>query len=179
MDPFIGEIRMFGGSFAPNGWALCNGQLLSISQNSALFSILGTSFGGNGSTTFGLPDLQGRVPLHWGQGATLSSYNLGDKAGTEAITLSQNQMPGHSHAVNASNVAATASTAVGNLPATPAAAHGQTPASIYGAAAVGTVGPMGPTMIAATGGGLPHANIQPYLALSFIIALVGIYPSRG
>jgi microcystin-dependent protein len=175
MDPFIGEIRMFGGNFAPNGWALCNGQLLSINQYAALFSLLGTSFGGNGSTTFGLPDLQGRVPLSWGQGSGLSNYNLGDKAGTETITLTQNQMPAHNHLVNSSNIAATAPTAGANLPATPAAAHGQTPLSIYGPVAAGT---MGPTMIAPAGGSLPHANIQPYLALTFIIALVGIFPSR-
>ena len=99
-DPFLGEIRLFGGNFAPQGWALCNGQLLSISQNTALFSILGTTYGGDGIQTFALPNLQGRVPIHWGQGAGLSAYNLGQSGGSENVTLLVNQIPAHSHLVS-------------------------------------------------------------------------------
>src|SRR5438270_2669849 len=96
-EPFLGEIRMFGGNFAPRGWSLCNGQLLPIAQNTALFSLLGTTYGGNGQTTFALPDLRGRVPLHWGQGPGLSNYDLGEQTGTESVTLLSTQMPAHSH----------------------------------------------------------------------------------
>lgn len=175
-DPFIGEIRMFGGNFAPSGWALCNGQLLSISQNSALFSILGTSFGGNGQTTFGLPDLRGRVPINQGQGLGLSSYDIGQQGGSEQVTLLQTQMPAHNHIVNATSDNATASAASANLLATPSAGRGQNAPQIYG---TGTAVTMGPTMIAPSGGSQPHENIQPYLCVTFIIALQGIYPSRS
>jgi len=177
-DPFIGEIRMFGGNFAPSGWALCNGQLLSISQNSALFSILGTSFGGNGQTTFGLPDLRSRVPIQQGQGVGLSPYDVGQQGGSEQVTLLQTQMPAHNHMVTATSDSAAADAASGNLLATPSAGRGQTPPQIYGAA-TGAAVTMGPTMIAPSGGSQPHENIQPYLCVTFIIALQGIYPSRG
>jgi microcystin-dependent protein len=175
-EPFIGEIRMFGGNFAPSGWALCNGQLLSISQYSALFSILGTSFGGNGQTTFALPDLRSRVPVQQGQGVGLSPYNIGQQGGSEQVTLLQTQMPAHNHIVNATSADAAASTASGNLMATPTAGRGQNAPQIYGTGAAVT---MGPTMIAPSGGSQPHENIQPYLCVTFIIALEGIYPSRG
>lgn len=175
-EAYLGEIRMFAGNFAPSGWALCNGQLLSISQNSALFSILGTSFGGDGVSTFGLPNLQSRVPIHQGQGQGLSPYTVGQTGGSEQVTLLTNQMPVHTHTVNASNTSASATTAGGNLPATAAASRGQDAPNIYGSAA-GTT--MAANMIGAAGGSQPHANIQPYQCVTFIIALTGIYPSRG
>lgn len=176
-EPFLGEVRMFGGNFAPTGWALCNGQLLPISQNTALFSILGTYFGGDGQTTFALPDLRSRVPIHQGQGLGLSPYTQGQQAGSEQITLLQNQMPAHTHIVSASGTTANASTAAGNFLATAAPARGQSSAAdIYGPSASAT---MSPAMVAPAGNSLPHANIQPSLCVTFIIALQGIYPSRS
>lgn len=170
-EPFLGEIRMFCGNFAPTGWALCNGQLLSIAQNTALFSILGTSFGGDGVQTFALPNLQSRVPIHWGQGAGLSPYNLGQSAGAENVTLLQNQMPAHSHLVSSdTGDVGTSSHPNGQLLASSGAA------TIYNANADST---MNPAMIQNAGGNQPHTNIQPYLCLTFIIALQGIYPSRS
>lgn len=177
MDPFLGEIRMFCGNFAPRGWALCNGQLLPIAQNSALFSILGTTFGGNGQTTFGLPDLRGRTPVHPGQGPGLSPYDLGQSAGSESITLLQTQIPAHTHVVNASNVAATATTASGNVPATVTPPRGQsTIPTTYGPTADTA---MNPNMIGPAGNSQPHGNIQPYLCVNFIIATQGIFPTRN
>lgn len=176
-DQYIGEIRIFAGDFAPAGWALCNGQLLPISQNAALFSILGVSFGGNGQTTFALPDLRSRVPVHQGQGLNLSPYSVGQQVGAEQIALLPNQMPAHTHTVSASGSNGSVPTASGNFPATAAPSRGQSGApDIYGTTASAT---MNPAMIASAGNGLPHANIQPSLCLTFIIALQGIYPSRG
>ncbi|MEA2715731.1 MAG: hypothetical protein QOI99_48 [Actinomycetota bacterium] len=167
-EPFLAEIRMFGGNFAPRGWAMCNGQILPISQNTALFSLLGTTFGGNGQTTFALPDLRGRVPMHTGQGPGLSNVNLGEVGGSESVTLLQTQMPQHSHGVAASNGAAGASRPANNFLAAGGA---------YAPATDGTV--MNPAMIGVSGGGQPHPNRQPYLGLTFIIALEGIFPSRN
>jgi microcystin-dependent protein len=169
-DPFLGEIRMFGGNFAPQGWALCNGQLLPISQNTALFAILGTTFGGDGRTNFALPNLQGRAPLHWGQGAGLSAYALGQSGGSENVTLSVSQMPAHNHLVgcDAGDNGST-SHPNGQLPAStggPAIYHANPDATMHQA------------MIQSAGGGQPHTNIQPYLCVTFIIALQGIFPSR-
>jgi microcystin-dependent protein len=177
-DPFIGEIRMFCGNFAPNGWALCNGQLLSISQYQALFSILGTTFGGNGTTNFALPNLQGRVPIHWGQGQGLSPYNIGQTGGAETVGLSVAQMPAHNHQVNASPNAATTTVATANVPATVTSTErGQQAPSVYSSNAPSVA--MNNGMISPTGGGAPHTNIQPYQCVTFIIALNGIYPSRS
>lgn len=175
-DPFIGEIRMFAGNFNPTGWALCNGQLLPISQNAALFSILGTFYGGNGVSTFALPNLQGRVPLHWGQGPGLSQYVIGEVTGVENVTLLTTQMPLHNHTANASNAAAGQ--------AGPANGVWAIPVDSTGAAGAGFNAPppnatLAPASIGNTGGSQPHTNIQPILAVSFIIALVGIFPSRG
>jgi microcystin-dependent protein len=170
-DPFLGEIRLFGGNFAPQGWALCNGQLLSISQNTALFSILGTTYGGDGIQTFALPNLQGRVPIHWGQGAGLSAYNLGQSGGSENVTLLVNQIPAHSHLVSSdAGDQGASSHPNGQL----LASSGAT--SIYNNNADST---MNPAMIQNTGGSQPHPNVQPYLCVTFIIALQGIFPSRG
>ncbi|HWB85168.1 MAG TPA: tail fiber protein [Bryobacteraceae bacterium] len=178
-EPFLGEIRMFGGNFAPKGWALCNGQIMSIAQNTALFSLLGTTFGGNGQTTFGLPDLRGRVPVHAGQGPGLSPYTPGESTGNENQTLNVNQMPIHSHVVNASNAAAGrgGNSPTGNIPAATTVTGGNNvTAEIYGGTANTT---MSPTMIGNTGGGQPFSVIQPVLCVNFIIATQGIYPSRN
>ena len=172
-EPFIGEIRMFGGNFAPKGWQLCNGQLLSISQFSALFSILGTSFGGNGTTNFQLPNMQGRVPIHQGTGAGLSPYVLGEQGGTELVTLNYNQMPLHTHLVNA--VSGGGQTSPSNN--FPGAVSSSATEKIY-SAGPGNV-TMAGSMIANAGGNQPHANIQPILCVTFIIAITGIFPSRN
>lgn len=167
-DPFIAEIKLFAGNFAPRGWAFCNGQILSIAQNTALFSLLGTTYGGNGQTTFALPDLRSRVPVHPGQGPGLSNVVLGQAAGSETVTLLQTQMPQHGHLVAASNGSAGASRPANNF----VSAGGS-----YANASDGTT--MNPGMVQGAGGGQPHENRQPYLGLNFIIALEGIFPSRN
>ena len=170
-DPFIGEIRMFGGNFAPRGWALCNGQLLAISQNTALFSLLGTSFGGDGVTTFALPDLRGRAPMHWGQGPGLTNRILGESAGEEAVTLLGTQIPPHNHTVAAVSGPGNAGSPPGGLWAASSSRD-----SIYSNASPDAQ--MNPQAIGGGGGSQPHDNMSPYLAVTFIIALEGIYPPR-
>lgn len=165
--PFLGTIQPFGFNFAPRGWAMCNGQILSINQNIALFSLLGTTYGGNGQTTFALPDLRSRVPIHHGQGPGLSAYSLGEQAGQENVTLTVNEMPLHSHGVGATGTFATKNPG-GQVPA-PGGAYGSPPDATN----------MDANMIRAAGGSQPHSNIQPYLALNFCIALEGIFPSRN
>lgn len=174
-EPFLGEIRMFGGNFAPRGWAFCNGQLLPIAQNSALFSILGTTYGGDGQTTFALPDLRGRVPMHWGQGPGLTPRSLGESSGSENVTLLTTQMPAHTHLANASSDDANSTAPTNALWATAVDANSQQ-VSAYGTTANTT---MSPQAIGSAGGSQPHNNMQPFLCLSFIIALEGIYPSRN
>lgn len=175
-DPFVGEIRIFGFNFPPTGWALCNGQLLPISQNTALFSLLGTNYGGNGTTTFGLPNLQGCAPLQPGQGAGLSLYDLGETGGTAAVALLTSQMPYHTHAAGGVNGAGTLATPAGNIWAS--AMVGRQAENRY-AAVPGTSPAMAAQMLAPSGGGLPHNNMPPYLVLNFCIALQGIYPPRS
>jgi microcystin-dependent protein len=175
-EPFIGEIIMFGGNFAPRGWAMCNGQLLSISQNTALFSILGTSFGGNGTTTFGLPDLRSRVPIHQGQGPGLSPYVLGQQGGPENVTLLQNNMPIHTHLANASTINADQPSPAGAIWASPVDSQGGAGTGYTKQAANTT---MAPNAIGNAGGSVPFSIVQPYLAVTFIIALQGIFPSRN
>lgn len=170
-EPFIGEIRMFGGNFAPRGWALCDGQILSIAQNTALFSLLGTTYGGNGQTTFALPDLRGRVPVHPGQGPGLTNRTLGQTGGEEAHTLISTEMPVHNHIVNAKSAGGSAATPANNVPAGSTARDNQ-----YAPAADTT---MSPSMVGSAGGSQPHNNMQPYQCVNFIIALEGIYPSRN
>ncbi len=170
-EPFVGEIRMFGFSFAPLGWALCNGQLLPISQNTALFSLLGTTYGGDGRTTFALPDMRSRVPVCQGQGAGLSSYAEGQAGGAETVTLAAAQMPGHTHSVKASSSAAASDQPGGR-------ALARSYSGIYAAEPDATT-VMNPTMLGDAGGSEPHANIQPYLTVNFCIALTGIFPSRS
>jgi len=169
-DQYLGEIRMFGFNFAPQGWAFCNGQILPISQNTALFSLLGTTYGGNGTSTFGLPNLQGRVAIHQGQGLGLSPYDLGQVGGTETVTLTQNQMPQHNHSVNASSAPGT-----GGRPG--GAVLARAPDDVYAASSDGTT--MLANMVGTAGGSQPHSNIQPYVVVTFCIALQGIFPSRN
>ena len=170
-EPFIGEIKMFAGNFAPRGWAMCSGQLLAVSQNNALFSLLGTTFGGDGRTTFGLPELRGRLPVHVGQGPGLSSRPWGQKSGNERFPLSTSQFPTHSHALRASTGAANAKDPTGAVPA-------ETGSPAYGSS--GRVAGMNARSAEPEGTGqLVHNNMQPCLTVHFIIALVGIFPSRN
>jgi microcystin-dependent protein len=168
VSPFIAEITLFGGNFAPRGYALCAGQVLAISQNTALFSILGTTYGGNGQTTFALPDLRGRVPVGQGQGPGLSNVDLGQQAGAETVTLTSGQMPAHTHTAAATQAGATSTRPANNVPSGGGAYN---PTSDGSTLAAG--------FIATTGGSQPHENHQPYLGLNYIIALEGIFPSRN
>ena len=172
-EPFVGEIRMFAGNFAPRGWAFCDGQLLAVSQNDALFSLLGTIYGGDGRTTFGLPDLRGRLPIHAGSGPGLSPRRLGAKGGAEKVTLTVNQMPSHGHRLGATS--ATASTR------DPVSAQGNTAfARAQFDAYTDEMEPvnLSSNTISHVGGSRSHTNLMPFLCVHFIIALVGIYPSR-
>jgi microcystin-dependent protein len=174
--PFIGQITLFAGNFAPRGYAFCNGQLLPIQQYTALFSLLGTTYGGNGQTNFALPDLRGRVPIHAGQGPGLSNYQLGQRAGQEAVTLTASEIPSHGHtaSVNASSGAPNTVSPGGAVPAVSAQGNAYatgSPTLTAMSASAATVG--------LAGNNQPHTNMQPYLALNFIIALQGIYPSRN
>jgi microcystin-dependent protein len=169
-EPFLGEIRMFGGNFAPAGWAFCNGQILSISANDALFALLGTTYGGDGTTTFALPNLQSRIPIHQGQGVGLSTYVIGQSSGVENVTLTTQQMPQHTHAANADSGSGGVSNPASSFWASSPNTKQYSP-STNAAMAVGAT--------SLTGGSQPHQNIMPYLAISFIIALQGIFPSRN
>jgi len=177
-NPFLGEIRLFGGNFNPRGWAFCAGQLLPISENDALYALLGTTFGGDGQVTFGLPDLRGRIPIGQGTGAGLSSYVVGQESGTETVTLITNQIPTHTHTVSASSADATATTPTNAVPARPSSA---TVGYLYlSSAASGTTdAPPAAASISAAGGNQPHDNIMPSLVLNYIIALEGVFPSRN
>jgi microcystin-dependent protein len=168
-EPFIGQLMMVGFNWAPKDWALCDGQLLPISQHNALFSLLGTTFGGNGRTTFGLPDLRGRVPIHQGHGPGLSDHHMGDKGGYEQVTLIEQQMPQHSHEFNASRNYSNDPFPGGNM-------FGESGPKIY--SEPGNPVAMDPQSISKTGGGQKHINMQPYTCVNFIIALAGTYPSR-
>lgn len=179
MDPFIGEIKMVGFNFAPNGWALCNGQLLAIAQNQALFSLLGTTFGGDGVRTFGLPNLQSRVPIHQGQGQGLSPYSMGQVGGAENVTLLQNQMPMHNHLVGVNNTLGTASDPTNAILAKPYTGEVRNPTAVPAYSSASATGNLSANAVSQTGGNQPHANIQPYLCVNFIIALQGIFPSRS
>jgi microcystin-dependent protein len=177
MEPFIAEIIMFGGSFAPRGWAFCDGQLLSIAENSALFSILGTDYGGDGRTTFGLPDLRSRVPVHAGSGPGLSTIRRGEKSGNEATTLSIANMPSHNHD---ENLAVAVSTGTNNTDDPDGAVLASGPEIYNDGAPDADMGDNSITgAIENTGGGQGFSNRQPFTAVNFIIALVGIFPSRN
>lgn len=169
-SPYVGEIRMFGSTFAPAGWALCQGQLMPISQNDTLFNLIGTTYGGDGQNTFGLPDLQGRAPVHQGQGPGISQqYTIGEQGGVESVTLTTQQMPSHNHALIASTDGADQITGANGIVASPVQL------SMYFAAAPDTA--LNNTMVQPQGGNQPHENMQPYLVVSFIISLFGIYPT--
>lgn len=170
-EPFVGEIRMFAGNFAPRGWAFCDGQLLAVSQNDALFSLLGTIYGGDGRTTFGLPELRGRIPIHAGSGPGLSSRQLGAKGGAEKVSLTVNQLPSHTHQMKASSDSGSAASPNNST-------VGRT-ANFDLFRANGTPGVnMSTNAIPNVGGGQSHTNLQPFLCIHFVIALLGIYPSR-
>ena len=198
-DPFLGEIKMFGGTFAPRGWQLCNGQLLAIASNSALFSLLGTTYGGDGISTFALPDLRCRLPMHWGNGPGLTPRVQGEVGGTENTTLNSTQMPSHTHtavfaptgatplavSIASADVPATASNPGGNILAQGKDARGGA-ISDYAAATAATGALAGVTLtgtgaitVTATGGSTPVPIMPPYLVVNFIIALAGIFPSRN
>lgn len=168
-DPFVAEVRIFGFNFAPKGWAFCNGQILPISQNTALFSLLGTTYGGDGKSTFALPDLQGAAPMHPGQGPGLSLRDLGEAGGTDTVTLLAAEIPAHNHLLHAFPSAEVAN---------PTATRGWGNAPMYQAPGM-SFGAMAPETIAPAGGGLPHNNMQPYLTLNFCIALQGVFPPRS
>ncbi len=170
-EPFVGQIKMFAGNFAPRGWAFLDGQLLAISQNDALFSLLGTIYGGDGRTTFALPDLRGRLPLHVGQGPGLSNRAIGSKGGTEKETITEAQLPSHTHPMHGTTQAATDPNPAGNALSS---AGGTTPYFVDP-----QTEDMAASAIAATGGGGTHTNIAPFLCINYIIALFGIFPSRN
>lgn len=178
-DPFVAEIRIFGFNFAPRGWAFCNGQLMPISQNTALFSLLGTTYGGDGKSTFALPDLQGRAPMQPGQGPGLSLHDLGETSGSETVTLLQSEMPIHNHGVQAVGTPANSADPTGRNMARGQFSFqgtgGSVPMYFNGAPDA----QMHPQSMAVAGGGLPHNNMQPYLTLNFCIALQGVFPPRG
>jgi microcystin-dependent protein len=171
-DPFMAEIRIFGFSFAPKGWAFCNGQLMPISQNTALFSLLGTTYGGDGKSTFALPDLQGSAPMQPGQGQGLSPRSLGEMSGVESITLLQSEIPVHTHTLAAHEL----DLGELNAPAPNRCLAKSANATPYTAAA--NLVQMAPQALPPAGGGLPHDNMQPYLTLNFCIALQGVWPPR-
>jgi microcystin-dependent protein len=175
-EPFLGQIQAFGFNFAPVGWATCDGQLLSIAQNTALFSLLGTMYGGNGQTTFALPDLRGRVAVHQGQGPGLSNYQVGESGGTESVTLIQNQLPLHTHSAAGSSNPADQASPSGVVWAAPVDSTGAGGAGYTQAAPNVT---MANGAIGMAGGNQPHPNIQPYLCVNFCIATQGIFPSRS
>ena len=172
MDPFVAEIRIFPFNFAPRGWAFCDGQILPLSQNTALFSLLGTTYGGNGQSDFALPNMQGNAPMHPGQGPGLSLHDLGETGGSETVTLLESEIPGHNHSIGAQNVplGGTASPA-GNTFNRPASGN------LYDNTNAQLV-PLADQALAPAGGDQPHNNMQPYLTLNFCIALQGVYPPR-
>ena len=169
-DPFVAEIRIFPFNFAPRGWAWCDGQLLPLSQNTALFSLLGTTYGGNGTSNFALPDLQGRSPMHPGQGPGLSLYNLGEQGGSETVTLLESEMPTHTHAMNVSQADAVSRNPSGEQLATGIGI------GMY--AAPGALVALSPNALTPAGGNQPHNNLMPYLTFYFCIALQGVFPPR-
>lgn len=171
-EPFIAEIRIFAGNFAPRGWAFCHGQLLPIAQNTALFSLVGTIYGGDGRTTFGLPNLQGRAPMHSGRGPGLTDRRIGQRGGVATVTLTAAELPSHGHTVRTSAAAASETSPEGNLLAVAAA-------DVYGPPTAPLKETSNAALAPAGGGFAPHNNRQPFLGLNFIIALTGLFPSRS
>jgi microcystin-dependent protein len=173
-DPFVAEIRIFPFNFAPRGWAFCDGQLLPLSQNTALFSLLGTTYGGNGKSNFALPDLQGRAAMHPGQGPGLSLHDLGETGGSETVSLLESEMPSHSHALQGTAGIANQNSPGGLLMGRPFGGG-----SMYKAPAGATSVMLAGQALAPAGGDQPHNNLQPFLTLNFCIALQGVFPPRG
>lgn len=172
-DPFVAEIRIFPFNFAPKGWAWCDGQLLPLSQNTALFSLLGTTYGGNGKSNFALPDLQGRAPMHPGQGPGLSLHDLGETGGSETVTLLESEIPSHAHGVMASTALANA-----QLPTTNMALARSAQGAAYQTNTAANLVAMSPSALTPAGGDAPHNNLMPYLTFYFCIALQGVFPPR-
>lgn len=172
-NPFLAEVRIFAGNFAPKGWALCNGQLMSISQNTALFSLLGTTYGGDGKSTFALPNFQGSAPMQQGQGPGLSLRDLGEIGGEQAVTLLQSEMPVHNHTFTVG----TGSRGEVSSPSNNVPANAPSGSAMYSTAASNTS--MSPQALSLSGGSQPHNNMMPYLCLTFIIALQGVFPARS
>jgi len=170
-DPFVAEIRIFPFNFAPKGWAWCNGQLLPLSQNTALFSLLGTTYGGDGKSNFALPDLQGRAPMHPGQGPGLSLHDLGETGGSETVTLLESEIPAHTHALRAFN-----DVGEDRIPGPTESLARSTGGNLY--AVPGALAAMAPESLVPAGGDQPHNNMQPYLTFYFNIALQGVFPPR-
>lgn len=173
-SPFVAEIRMFGFNFAPQGWATCDGQLLPISQNTALFSLLGTTYGGDGKSTFALPDLQGSVPMQPGQGQGLSLRDLGEMSGSDNVTLLTSEMPFHNH-----NLMATVETGVGGSFTQNTVLAGSAGGKLYQTTTNANLAPMNFQAVSVQGSSFPHNNMQPYLTVLFCIAMQGIFPARG
>jgi microcystin-dependent protein len=173
-DPFVAEIRIFPFNFAPKGWAWCDGQLLPLSQNTALFSLLGTTYGGNGKSNFSLPDMQGRAPMHPGQGSGLSLHDLGETGGTDTVVLLESEIPNHNHTLRTSVEDATQGTLSNGV--TLSTAVGGSP---YQSTTNTNLVTMSTSALSPAGGGLPHNNMQPYLTFYFCIALQGVFPPRG
>lgn len=172
--PFVGEIRLFAGNFAPSGWAFCDGSLLSIAENEVLFALIGTTYGGDGQSSFALPDLRSRVPIHLGQGPGLSNRVIGEVGGVEQVTLSAAQMPPHTHTLRGSSAPASGAASVsGGMLATPATTR------LYGVTPGGAGSVMSTAALSVSGGNQPHENRAPSLGLSFIISLFGVFPSQG
>ena len=171
-DPFVAEIRIFPFNFAPKGWAFCDGQLMPLSQNTALFSLLGTTYGGDGKSTFALPNLQGRAPMHFGQGPGLSPHNFGETGGNGTVALSESELPAHSHAMMAQSSLATSKTPTGNTLARPGKGQTYAPSSA-------NVVAMASQALAPAGSQAPHNNMMPYLTFHFCIALQGVFPPRS
>ena len=169
--PFVAEIRIFGFDFAPRGWATCQAQVISISQNTALFSILGTQYGGNGTSTFQLPDFRSRVPIAWGNGLGLTSYVIGEMAGAESVTLTSNTMPAHNHSAGCQTSTGNSYTGQGAVPAPDAGGN-----NVYSSPSNNV---MNPLSLGPAGGSSPHNNVQPYLAVNYCIAMLGVFPSRS
>ncbi len=169
-NPYVGEIRLFAGNFAPAGWMFCDGTVLSISEYYVLFYLIGTTYGGDGLNTFALPDLRSRVPIHMGQGVGLSNRVLAQKGGTETVTLTGSQIPAHTHVAQANSNNGTATTPTGNVWAASAD---------FSQYAMGTTGIMNPGGVSSTGGSQPHDNMLPYLSINFIISMLGIFPSQS
>ena len=169
-EPFVGEIRMFGGSFAPAGWAFCSGQSMPISENDTLFTLIGTTYGGDGQETFNLPDLQGRAPMHMGTAKSGTTYQIGEQAGVESVTLNANSTPIHNHTLVASSNPATSTVATDSI----TASTNQLKIYTEGAASK----QFAPNDLSIVGGSQPHENMQPYLVLSFIISLFGVFPTQ-